>query len=140
MNEKQKKFCDEYLTDLNITAAAIRAGYSKKSAYDTGARILKIPEAKEYIGRKLNRTDNESTAQAGEILEYLTAVMRGEEWGKPYPPLSERVPAEKDGKITVRDRMRAAELLGRLYGIFSEKGDREEITPVIISGENELTD
>ena len=55
-------------------------------------------------------------------------------------PKGENLPAEKDGAITVRDRMKAAELLGRLYGVFSEKGGSEEIIPVVISGENELTD
>lgn len=140
MNDKQKRFCDEYLTDLDATAAAIRTGYSKKSAYKTGSRILKTSEAREYIGQKLNRIENENTAQAGEVLEYLTAVMRGEKWGKPTPPRTDNIPAEKDGTITVRDRMKAAELLGKLYGIFSDKGEKEDIPPVIISGEDKLTD
>ncbi len=139
MNEKQKKFCDEYLIDLNKTAAAIRAGYSKKSACDTGARILKIPQAREYINKKLNKITGKKTAQAEEVLEYLTAVMRGEKWGKANIPKGENLPAEKDGAITVRDRMKAAELLGKLYGVFSEKNG-EEIIPVVISGEDDLCD
>ena len=105
MNEKEKKFCDEYLTDFNKTAAAVRAGYSKTYAWEAAARILKMPQAKEYINKKLNS-----------------------------------ISSKKDGAITVRDRMKAAELLGRLYGVFSEKGGSEEIIPVVISGENELTD
>ena len=139
MNEKQKKFCDEYLTDFNQTAAAIRAGYSKKSACDTGARILKMPEAKEYINKKLTKISSKKTAQAEEVIEYLTAVMRGEKWGKANIPKGNDLPAEKDGAITVRDRMKAAELLGKLYGVFSEKSG-EEMIPVIISGENDLQD
>ena len=140
MNEKQKKFCDEYLTDFNKTAAAVRAGYSKKSACETGARILKIPQAKEYINKKLNKISSKKTAEAEEVLEYLTAVMRGEKWGKAHMPKGENLPAEKDGTITVRDRMKAAELLGKLYGIFSEKIGGEEIIPVVISGEEDLCD
>ena len=139
MNEKERKFCDEYLTDFNKTASAVRAGYSKTYAWSAASRILEMPDAKEYISRKLNSISSAKTARAEEVLEYLTAVMRGEKWGKASPPNVENLPPEKDGAITVRDRMKAAELLGRLYGIFTEKGG-EEIIPVIISGENDLTD
>ena len=138
MTEKQKKFCDEYLTDFNETAAAIRAGYSEKSAYCTGNRIMKNPKIKECIDKKLKDLNITKTYRA-EIMEYLTAVMRGEKWGKADKPKDDAHPPEKDGEITVKDRMKAAELLGKLCGAFSEKSG-EEMTPVIISGEEELKD
>ena len=47
LERKQKHFCDEYLKDLNATAAAKRAGYSLKNAHNTGCRILALPQAKE---------------------------------------------------------------------------------------------
>ena len=53
MTEKQKRFCDEYLTDLNATQAAIRAGYSKKTAYSIGEENLRKPELKEYIEKRM---------------------------------------------------------------------------------------
>lgn len=140
MNQKQKNFCDEYLTDFNKTAAAVRAGYAKSSARHAAARILNNPQAKEYINKKLSKISSKKTAEAEDVLEYLTAVMRGEKWGKANIPKGENLPAEKDGAITVRDRMKAAELLGKLYGIFSEKGGGEEIIPVVISGEEDLED
>ncbi len=140
MNEKQKKFCEEYLTDFNKTAAAIRAGYSKNSARHTAARILENPQAKKYLNEKLSNISSEKTAEAKEVLEYLTAVMRGEKWGKTDIPKGKNLPAEKDDKITVHDRMKAAELLSKLYGVFSEKGKNEEIIPVVISGEEDLSD
>lgn len=140
MNEKQKKFCDEYLTDFNKTAAAIRAGYSKSSACHAAVRILKTPQAKEYINKKLNKISSKKIAEAEEVIEYLTAVMRGEKWGKTDIPKGKNIPAEKDDKITVHDRMKAAELLSKLYGVFSEKGKNEEIIPVVISGEEDLSD
>ena len=49
LEPRQKKFCDEYLTDFNATAAAGRAGYSVKNAANTGCRILALPQAKAYI-------------------------------------------------------------------------------------------
>lgn len=78
MNAKQKRFCDEYLIDCNATQAAIRAGYSPKTAYSIGVENLKKPELKNYIDEQLERIHNEKTADAQEVLEYLTAVMRGE--------------------------------------------------------------
>lgn len=52
MTAKQKRFCDEYLVDLNATQAAIRAGYSDGSAYSTGHRMLKNAEVQNYIKGK----------------------------------------------------------------------------------------
>ena len=77
MNTRQKKFCDEYLIDCNATQAAIRAGYSPKTAYSIGEENLKKPELKAYIEQQLERIHNEKTADTQEVLEYLTAVMRG---------------------------------------------------------------
>lgn len=78
MNARQKRFCDEYLLDCNATQAAIQAGYSPKTAYSIGEENLKKPELKTYIEQQLERIHNEKTADAQEVLEYLTAVMRGE--------------------------------------------------------------
>ena len=47
MTEKQKLFCEEYLIDLNATQAALRAGYSEKTAYSIGNENLKKPESQE---------------------------------------------------------------------------------------------
>lgn len=49
LTEKQKRFCEEYLVDLDVTEAAIRAGYSKDSAYSIGEELLKKPEIRNYI-------------------------------------------------------------------------------------------
>ena len=49
MTEKQKRFCDEYLIDLNAAQAAIRAGYSKKAAKQVGSENLTKPDLKKYI-------------------------------------------------------------------------------------------
>lgn len=78
MNARQKRFCDEYLIDCNATQAAIRAGYSPKTAKVTGAKMLTNANLKAYIDEQLERIHNEKTADAQEVLEYLTAVMRGQ--------------------------------------------------------------
>ena len=68
VTDKQKRFCDEYLIDLNATQAAIRAGYSKKTAYSIGVENLKKPEIKSYIDEQLKKMQDESIAKADEVL------------------------------------------------------------------------
>lgn len=58
MTEKQKRFCEEYLIDLNATQAALRAGYSEKTAYSIGNENLKKPEIQEYIQKRLKEKED----------------------------------------------------------------------------------
>ena len=62
MTEKQKRFVDEYLIDLNATQAAVRAGYSAKSAYSIGTENLKKPEIERAIEEQLQQLHNSKTA------------------------------------------------------------------------------
>ena len=78
LTEKQQRFCDEYLIDCNAAQAAIRAGYSPKTAKQIGQENLTKPDLKAYIDEQLERMRSQKTADAQEIMEYLTAVMRGD--------------------------------------------------------------
>lgn len=127
MTEKQKRFVDEYLIDLNATQAAVRAGYSAKSAYSIGTENLKKPEIKRAIEEQLQQIHNARTADAQEIIEYLTSVMRGESTAQVVV-----VEGEGEGCSTARtmekapdekERLRAAELLGKRFGIFTDKAE-----------------
>lgn len=132
MTAKQKCFCQEYLIDLNATQAAIRAGYSEKTAYSVGQRILKNVEVKKYIAEQLEQIKNEKIADAQEVLEYLTSVMRGEQ--KEQVPLmmidGGQTLVEKG--ISAKDRLKAAELLGKRYALFTEKLEVEGTTAIQI--------
>ena len=131
LTTKQKRFCQEYLIDLNATQAAIRAGYSEKSAYSVGQRILKNVEVKKYIVEQMERLKNEKISSAQEVLEYLTSVMRGEQ--KEQVPLmyyDKQILEEKSASI--KDRLKAAELLGKRYALFTEKLEVEGATAVQI--------
>ena len=131
MTTKQKRFCQEYLIDLHATQAAIRAGYSEKSAYSVGQRILKNVEVKKYIVEQMERLKNEKISSAQEVLEYLTSVMRGEQ--KEQVPLmyyDKQILEEKSASI--KDRLKAAELLGKRYALFTEKLEVEGATAVQI--------
>ncbi len=73
LTNKQKVFCDEYLIDLNATQAAIRAGYSKKTAYAIGWENLRKPEIRTFINNKLS----ERSLSADETTKLITDIARG---------------------------------------------------------------
>lgn len=127
LTEKQKRFCDYYIETGNATEAAIRAGYSQKTARFIGAENLTKPNIKKYIGDRLREIEDKRIAKAEEVLKYLTSVMRGEE-------TEEVVVVEGTGEgaseariiekqVSARDRIKAAELLGKRYSLFTDRID-----------------
>ncbi len=140
VNAKQKRFCDEYLVDCNATQAAIRAGYSARTANEQAARLLANVSIKAYIDEKMEQLHNERTADAQEVLEYLTAVMRGQQTEQTLISVGDGV--QKIGNIEVgaRDRLKAAELIGKRFGLFKEGLELAGALPVVIAGEAELED
>ena len=140
MNARQKRFCDEYLIDCNATQAAIRAGYSPKTAKVTGAKMLTNANLKAYIDEQLERIHNEKTADAQEVLEYLTAVMRGQHTEQTLQLIGEGVQTITDINVSARERLKAAELIGKRYGMFKDNLDVGGSIPVVISGGDELED
>lgn len=128
MTEKQKRFADEYLIDLNGTRAYKVAYPSVKKdqvAATNAGRLLRNAEVKTYIDEQLEKMHNEKTADAQEVLEYLTAVMRNEQTEEVVvvegtgDGCSEARTMEKD--TSIKDRVKAAELLGKRYSLFTDK-------------------
>jgi len=74
LSPKRKLFVDEYLRDLNATQAAIRAGYSPKTAYSQGGRLLKFVEVSEEIKARLD----DKAMRADEVITRLTSMARGD--------------------------------------------------------------
>lgn len=132
MKEKQKRFCEEYLVDCNATQAAIRAGYSEKTARAIGQRLLTNVDIKKYIDEQLKQIKTEKIADAQEVLEYLTAVMRGEQ--KEQVPLlvGEGCQELVQKDVSAKDRLKAAELIGKRYALFTEKVELQGETTVQI--------
>ena len=120
MNAKQRKFCDEYLIDCNAKQAAIRAGYSEKTAYSIGQRLLKNVEVKAYLDEQLELLHNQKTADVQEVLEYLTAVMRGEHREQILQLVGDGVQEITDIDVGAKERLKAAELIGKRFGMFRE--------------------
>lgn len=140
MTPKQKRFCDEYLIDCNATKAAIRAGYSEKTAKQMGAENLSKPDLRAYIDEQLERIHNEKTADAQEVMEYLTAVMRGEHTEQVLKLIGEGVQTITNIDVSAKERLKAAELIGKRYGLFTDKIGVEGIVPVVITGDDQLED
>ena len=131
MNARQKRFCDEYLIDCNATQAAIRAGYSPKTAKVTGAKMLTNANLKAYIDEQLERIHNEKTADAQEVLEYLTGVMRGQHTEETLQLIGDGVQKIADIDVSAKERLKAAELIGKRYGMFKDNVGID-LEPVVI--------
>lgn len=139
MTDNQRKFCDEYLIDCNATRA-YKAAYPRikndNVAKSAGNRLLTFVDIKEYIQTRLDEIASAKVATAEEVIQYLTSVMRGESDsevvvvtgdGDGYSS-AEKVKKNPDEK----ERLRAAELLGKRYGLFTDKVNIAGTTKVTI--------
>lgn len=138
LTAKQKRFCEEYIVDCNATQAAIRAGYSKKTAYSMGQRLLKNVEVQSYIDELMQGLQDEAVASADEVIQYLTSVMRGKETEQTLKWIGDGVQTIADIDVSAKDRLKAAELLGKRYGLFTDKMEVDGIGQVVIV--NDLKD
>lgn len=129
LTAKQQRFCDEYLIDLNATQAAIRAGYSKKTAGRIGTENVQKPVIKAYIAKRMAEKKSQVIADQDEVLRYLTSVLRGE-------TRSSVVVVENIGDFSSKaremekapdekERLKAAELLGKRYGIYTDRVEQQ---------------
>lgn len=78
LNPRQITFCHEYIKTTNITQSAITAGYSARSAPVTGSRLLTQTNVIKYIDFLKRQIESDKIADIDEVMQYLTAVMRGE--------------------------------------------------------------
>ncbi len=153
MTAKQQRFCDEYLIDLNATQAAIRAGYSEKTAGVIANENLKKPYINEYIKERMAEKEAALIADQNEVLKYLTAVMRREETDSVVVTLSEEetkyvedehgtmrkqtikkeVPQIVKIPAQLKDSNKAAELLGKAHGLYTDKVEADIDTELTIN-------
>lgn len=140
LTAKQQRFCDEYLIDLNATQAAIRAGYSSKYANTNATKLLQITTIKDFIEKRMAEKESELIAGQDEVLKYLTAVMRGSSSASVLA--RDEVGADRVIKKPPdeKERLKAAELLGKRYSLFTDKMKLDVALPVVISGEDSLED
>ena len=128
LNVKQKAFADYYIETGNAYQSAIKAGYSENYSKGNIIKLLENESVKNYIKEKMQQIESDRIAKAEEVLAFLSSSLRGE-------VVEEVVATETvDGmikpvilkkQISAKDRIKAAELLGKRYALFTEKVDLE---------------
>lgn len=108
LTEKQKRFCEEYLVDLNATQAAMRAGYSKKTSDRIGNENLKKLEVQLYLKELMEQRSQRTEITADTVLKELAKI------------------ASADVEITEKSKIKALELLGKHLGMFTSGADNSD--------------
>mgnify|MGYP002588708088 FL=1 len=119
LQTRQELFCLEYIKDGNATQAAIRAGYSEKTAGSISTRLLQKVNIRARIDELMAEMQQEKIADAEEVLRYLTSVIRGEatEEVAVGTPIGTEIITKHIGG---RKQVKAAELLAKRYGLLTE--------------------
>ncbi|WP_242361426.1 terminase small subunit [Limosilactobacillus antri] len=114
LTAKQRLFADEYIKSGNATQSAIKAGYATKAAYRTGADNLRKPQIKSYIDAKMAEIESHKIADAKEVLQFYTRVLREEETEEVALPAGDGV-VTVEKKPSFKDRLVAAKELMKRY-------------------------
>lgn len=109
LKPKELVFAEEWLKTTNATQSAIKAGYSARTAYSAGNRLLKKVDVKQYIDERLAEMKESSIADTNEVMQFLSSTMRGD------------IPDQFGLDPALNDRLKAAELLGKRYKMFTDK-------------------
>lgn len=135
MTEKQMLFAEEYLKDLNATRAYLSVYKNVKNervAQACASKLLSKAIIKDYIDKRLEKIHDEKTADAKEVIEYLTSVMRGESKSEVLSLCGSGCQEVIEKKPEERDRLKAAELIGKRYGLFTDRfqieSEKEELS------------
>jgi phage terminase small subunit len=115
LTPRQERFAREYLIDLDATHAAVRAGYSEKTANKQGPRLKKHPLVQERIAELQQAAADRNDVEVDEVIKMLRASYREAKAAKQHGPA-----------------VRAAELLGKTMGMFSDK--------ITLTDEQKMTD
>lgn len=120
LTPKQRRFCEEYLKSGNASEAAKKAGYSLKTAPFIGAENLKKPQISAYIKRRIDEQEAARVADANEVLQFYSAVMRGE------------IKDQFGIDASLSDRLKAADSLAKRLAAAELKPNAEDAVRVII--------
>lgn len=163
LTEKQQRFIDEYLIDLNATQAAIRAGYSVKTAREQASQNLtklniqqaiseKMAERSKRTGVNQDRVVMElakiAFVNAADVIDSDDATIKAGATADDTAAIQSvkvKVIPTKEGEgvereIRLNDKLKALELLGKHLGMWNDKLDVNVNIPVVISGEDDLED
>ena len=107
LTEKQKRFCEEYLIDLNATQAAVRAGYSPKTASRIAVELLNKTHVSQYLSKLMQERSESTKITSEQVVKELEKI------------------AFSDTEITGKEKMKALELLGKHLGMFQNQNSDE---------------
>lgn len=130
LTEKQRRFVNAYIKTGNAAEAARQAGYKKKTADAIGRENLRKPTVRNAIEKRLKEIEDAQIADAKEVMKLITSTLRGELEEEIIvcegrgEGVSEAVRLMK--KPSIRDRLKAAELLMRRYGLAMSDIEQEE--------------
>lgn len=145
LNERQRLFVDEYIVDMNATQAAIRAGYSKRTARSQGQRLLTNVDIQNAIQKRMDEKTEKLIMKQDEILVRLSEQARREAIDFQVV-LTEKPKVDDNGNFLGiekkpeivqvptqnKDAIKAMELLGKRYAMWTEKQQVENITPTFV--------
>lgn len=144
LNPKQKKFCLEYVKTGNAKQAAIKAGYSEKTAYSIGNENLNKPELKNYIQELTDQMESQKIASAIEMQQVLTSIIRQETDEEVIvvegcgEGMSEAVTKKK--KPSHREVISAIDKLARMQGVMDGSKTNVNVFVPVFEGESKLED
>ena len=124
LTAKQQIFIMEYLTDMNATQAAIRAGYSAKTAYSIGQENLKKPEIKEAISAAVSEREKRTEITADFVIMKLIEIVDRCMQRAPVFRQGEQLVDEQGRNVwtfDAKNALKALELLGRNLGMFVDR-------------------
>jgi phage terminase small subunit len=163
LTEKQQRFVDEYLIDLNATQAAIRAGYSVDTAKEIGYENLTKPHIQKVIAERMAERSKRTGVNQDRIVEELAKIafvniedVVDTDTGEILPNASkddlaciESVKFKQsdnqyggsiEREVKLASKMKALELLGKHLGMWNDKLDVNITQPIVITGEDALED
>lgn len=162
LSEQRQRFVDEYLIDLNGTQAAIRAGYSAKTAQEQSSRLLSNVMVQEAISKAMaERSKRTGINQDRVVLELakmalvkMTDIVDRQGRIKDsatdddlaciesikYKESESDTGSSVEREVKIASKIKALELLGKHLGMWNDKLDVNIIQPVVISGEDSLED
>ena len=135
LTTKQKEFADEYILSGNAMQSAIKVGYSVNYAKSQSHKLLENVGIKSYIEERLAELDSEKIADQEEILQYLTSVMRGEYREQTLIGMGQGFQEATYIDVGAKDRIKAAELLGKRYSMWTDKQELTQRTIEITVGD-----
>ena len=132
LNPKQQAFADCYIELGNIEQAALKAGYSKAYARGNAHKLVANVSIKNYIENCMEELQSKRVASQQEVLEYLTSIMRGEQQEEVLRGIGEGAQTIDDIDVSAKDRIKAAEMLGKRYAMWTDKQQIEGAIPIVI--------